>query len=58
MYGNLTTIILMMLWVYFCMYLILVGAEINDYFERTMIAPEQEPQKQPVVGKESKGEIE
>lgn len=58
MYGNLTTIILMMLWVYFCMYLILVGAEINDYFERTMIAPEQEPQKQPVIGKESKGEIE
>lgn len=34
MYGNLTTVILLMLWVYFCMYLILLGAELNDYFEK------------------------
>lgn len=33
MYGSLTTIIMMMLWLYFCMYIILIGAEINSYFE-------------------------
>lgn len=41
MYGNLTTMILLMLWVYFCMYLVLVGAEINDWFERKMTGQEQ-----------------
>ena len=34
MYGNLTTIILLMLWVYFCMYLILLCAELNVYFNK------------------------
>lgn len=29
MYGSLTTIVLIMLWLYFCMYSILLGAEIN-----------------------------
>ena len=33
MYGSLTTIIVVMLWLYFCMYIILIGAEINSYFE-------------------------
>ena len=33
MYGSLTTIVLVMLWLYFCMYIILLGAEINCYFE-------------------------
>lgn len=33
MYGSLTTVILLMLWLYFCMYLMLIGAEINSYFE-------------------------
>ena len=33
MYGSLTTIILAMLWLYFCMYIILLGAELNSYFE-------------------------
>lgn len=33
MYGSLTTIILVMLWMYFCMYIVLIGAEINAYFE-------------------------
>lgn len=31
MYGSLTTIILVMLWLYGCMYIMLVGAEINSY---------------------------
>ena len=33
MYGSLTTVILVMLWLYFCMYILLIGAEINAYFE-------------------------
>lgn len=32
-YGNLTTIILVMLWLYICMYIVLIGAEINSFFE-------------------------
>ncbi len=31
MYGSLTTIVLAMMWVYFCMYIILIGAEVNNY---------------------------
>ncbi len=30
MYGSLTTIVLSMMWVYFCMYIVLIGAEINN----------------------------
>lgn len=30
MYGSLTTIILLMLWLYFCMYITLIGAEFNQ----------------------------
>lgn len=33
MYGNLATIIMVMLWLYVCMNLLLYGAEINAYFE-------------------------
>lgn len=32
MYGSLTTIILIMLWLYGCMYIILLGGEINAHF--------------------------
>ena len=31
MYGSLTTIVLAMMWVYFCMYIVLLGAEINSF---------------------------
>ena len=31
MYGSLTTIVLAMMWVYFCMYIILIGAEVNNF---------------------------
>ena len=34
MYGSLTTIILIMMWVYLCIYIILIGAEINNYIYR------------------------
>lgn len=33
MYGSLTTLVLIMLWLYFCMWIVLIGAEINSYFE-------------------------
>lgn len=33
MYGSLTTLIMAMLWLYFCMYILLIGAEINAYLE-------------------------
>ena len=34
MYGSLTTIILILLWFYMCMYVILLGGEINALLER------------------------
>ena len=33
MYGSLTAIVLFMLWLYFCMYLLFLGAEFNVLFE-------------------------
>lgn len=33
MYGSLTTIVLIMLWLYFCMYFVLIGAKINVYID-------------------------
>lgn len=32
-YGNLATIIIVMLWLYICIYIIMIGAYINRYFE-------------------------
>ena len=32
MYGSLTTIMLIMMWMYFCMYCILIGGELNVWF--------------------------
>lgn len=34
MYGSLSSIILIMMWVYFCMYMILLGGEINVFVNR------------------------
>ena len=34
MYGSLTTIVLIMLWLYFCMYVILLGGEMNVLLEK------------------------
>lgn len=41
MYGSLTTIILILLWLYFCMYIMLIGAEINAYFEEKILEVNQ-----------------
>lgn len=35
MYGSLTTIVLIMLWLYFCMYIMMACAEFNVVFEDT-----------------------
>lgn len=32
MYGSLTTIVILMLWIYVCMYILFIGGEINIYF--------------------------
>ena len=32
-YGSLTTLIAVMLWLYFCIYIIFIGAQINSFFE-------------------------
>lgn len=32
-YGGLTTVVMLMLWLYFCMWLLFLGAEINCYLE-------------------------
>lgn len=34
MYGSLTTVILLMLWLYFCMYIMFIGAHIVVYFKK------------------------
>lgn len=36
MYGSLSTLILVMVWLYFCMNFLLYGAEINAYFEKEL----------------------
>lgn len=37
MYGSLSTIIFVMLWLYFCMYIFFIGAEINVMLEKKII---------------------
>ncbi len=37
MYGSLTAIVLIMLWLYFCMYILFLGGEINHFFEPFII---------------------
>ena len=34
MYGSLTAIVLLMLWLYFCMYILFIGAEINTVMQQ------------------------
>lgn len=33
MYGSLTTIVIIMLWLYFCMYILLLGDELNSFLQ-------------------------
>lgn len=41
MYGSLTTVIIIMLWLYTGMYIMFIGAEMNSYFENTYEAIDQ-----------------
>jgi len=45
MYGSLTTIVLIMLWLYFCMYSILLGAELNVMMRDKLFPQEQTGRK-------------
>lgn len=38
-YGSLTAVVLLMLWLYFCMYIMLVGAEINAVLQTDLYEP-------------------
>ena len=38
-YGSLTAVVLLMLWLYFCMYIMLVGAEINVVLQSDVFDP-------------------
>ncbi len=44
-YGGLTTLIVVMLWLYFCMYLFFTGAEINQYIEHPESFTEHEERR-------------
>lgn len=37
MYGSLTTIIVLLFWLYVCMYIVLIGANLNKYFRPVII---------------------
>lgn len=43
MYGSLTTIVVIMLWMYFCMYITLLGGELNvRMYDKLFGAKDQE----------------
>lgn len=55
MYGSMATVIVLMLWLYICMYIVLLGALINKYLEPAtnfMIAKLQQ-KKEAIPGKEA-----
>lgn len=37
MYGSLTAVVVLMLWIYFCICILFLGAEINYFYEKTRI---------------------
>lgn len=45
MYGSLTTIVILMLWLYFCMYSILLGGEVNKFMYDKLFKPNKEKSK-------------
>lgn len=54
MYGSLTTIIVLMFWLYFCMYILLIGANLNHYFKPVILALTNKD----ISFKEAKGQLE
>lgn len=49
-YGGLTTLIVVMLWLYFCMYLFFTGAEINQYITHPELFAEKAPESERRAG--------
>lgn len=54
MYGSLTTIILLFLWLYACMYILFLGAEINVYFKESFTRMKRIHQYKKAVEKKKK----
>lgn len=47
-YGSLAAIVLLMLWMYFCLILILIGAEVNEFVDEHVIRAEKEPSRRKI----------
>lgn len=47
-YGSLTTLVMIMLWVYVCMWLLFAGAQLNCYFFETRTAENRKKEKKDV----------
>lgn len=45
-YGSLTAVVLLMLWLYACMYILLIGGELNDLLRRLTLIQKKLQQKQ------------
>jgi len=45
-YGSLTAVVLLMLWLYACMYILLIGGELNDLLRRLALIQKKLQQKQ------------
>ena len=46
MYGSLTTLILVMFWLYFCNYFIMIGAEINEILRQSRAEEKETSEKE------------
>lgn len=46
MYGSLTAIVLLMVWLYTCMYMMLLGAEVNQWLEEHLKGKERKERKE------------
>lgn len=57
MYGSLTTIVLIMLWLYFCMYSLLLGAELNVALSEHIIAKYEQRKRDKERKKQAKMKI-
>ena len=53
MYGSLTTIVILMLWLYFCMYSILLGGEVNKLMYDKLFKPNMEKTKDKLDSKDT-----
>ena len=50
MYGSLTTIVLLMLWMYFCMYIVLICGELNNIYEEWWKERQKQKKKRQSTG--------